>query len=91
METDSVCYTHHPDVRWRELGDRVVVLHQRRGVYYTLNDLGAFLWKSINGKTPLADILDKIVAHYDIDRDTAGAEFAGLERKFGHFYLFPIN
>ena len=71
MKTGNARYAHHPDARWREFGERIVVLHQRRGVYYTLNELGAFLWRSMDGRTPLADILDKVVAHYDVDRDTA--------------------
>ena len=74
MDTVDVCYIHHPEVRWRELGSQVVVLHQRRGAYYTLNELGAFLWKSINGRTRLGHILEKIVEHYDVDPDTARSD-----------------
>jgi len=74
LDTDDVCYTHHPDVRWRELGPRVVVLHQRRGTYYTLNELGAFLWKSVNGRTRLGLILEKIVERYEVDPDTARSD-----------------
>jgi hypothetical protein len=34
---------------WKEVGDKIVVLHLDTGHYYSLNTTGSFIWKSIMG------------------------------------------
>ncbi len=50
----------------------------------TLNDVGAFIWKSLEEDTTEAELVKKILAEYDIDEETAKSdvkEYIGSLRK----------
>jgi len=38
---------------------------------YTLNETGAFIWEHINGVNSVDDIINKMVAEYEVDYVTA--------------------
>jgi hypothetical protein len=38
---------------------------------YTLNETGAFLWELIDGKKCINDLVEALVAEYNVDRDNA--------------------
>ncbi len=37
----------------------------------TLNEVGAFIWKSLEEDITEAELVDRILAEYDIDKETA--------------------
>jgi hypothetical protein len=38
---------------------------------YTLNETGAFLWELIDGKRCIDDLVEALVAEYNVNRDNA--------------------
>jgi methyltransferase-like protein len=38
---------------------------------YTLNETGAFIWEQIDGKKSVKDLIDALIAEYEIDKETA--------------------
>lgn len=38
---------------------------------YTLNETGAFLWELIDGKKCINDLVEALVAEYNVERDNA--------------------
>jgi len=62
------------DVTSRVIEGKCLLLHLASGVYYTLEDVGCFIWESLDGKRPLVEILNGIVEKYDVDAGTAGED-----------------
>lgn len=59
------------DVVARAVGDEMVLLDLESGIYYTLNSVGATIWRSFEDALSVAQVIDRIVAEYDVDRSTA--------------------
>jgi hypothetical protein len=65
MNLDSIVYVQ-PDQVSCQLGDEHVILGLNAGVYFGLNPLGSFIWKSMTGAKPVRDIRDAVLAQYDV-------------------------
>ena len=66
------------DVISRNVGDEVVLLDLRRGVYFGLNELGARVWMLMtNGDEPAA-IAAALAAEYDAEPERIEADVRGL-------------
>lgn len=52
-----------------ELGNEVVLLNLRDGVYYGLDDVGARIWALLRQPVSVRMICDAILAEYEIDAD----------------------
>jgi Coenzyme PQQ synthesis protein D (PqqD) len=59
------------------LGDEIVILGLRDSVYYGLSDVGARIWDLIQTPRTLIEILNSLVAEYDVTAEDAAA---GLDR-----------
>jgi len=50
-----------------ELSGEAAILDLRSGVYYGLNQTGAFIWERIKEPTAVREIRDAMVAEYEVD------------------------
>lgn len=82
--TDSQALTLQSEVRvaddvlFQDLEGEAVLLNLKSGVYYGLDPVGTRIWKLIEEKVGLADIVDVIVAEYDVDAGRSGADLLAL-------------
>ena len=60
------------------LGDEVVILGLRDSTYYGLDDVGARIWDLLQTRRTLGEILDVLVAEYEVARDRAAADLTAL-------------
>ena len=51
------------------LGEEEVILDLASGVYYGLNNVGSRIWELIQKPTAVGQIVDVVLAEYDVDRD----------------------
>jgi hypothetical protein len=51
-----------------QVGGEAVILHLDEGVYYGLNEVGASVWQLVQEELTVAEIVDAIVAEYEVDR-----------------------
>lgn len=65
-------------IAWRVVEADGVLLNLATGYYYTLNDVGRFLWESLDAAKKLSDIQQEILDHYDVDPETAKNDILGL-------------
>jgi len=65
-------------VAWNAFEDGCVLLHVETGYYYTLNEVGKFVWESMDGSRSLEDIRDSVAAVYDASREEVGRDLAEL-------------
>jgi hypothetical protein len=55
----------------REVGEGFVILAGDGETTHSLDGLGAFIWRRLDGRRDLAAILADVVAEYDVAADTA--------------------
>ncbi len=65
-------YVKDPSVVYREIaGEAILVPIQRNAAdmqsIYTLDSVGADIWKLIDGERDLGDILDALLGQYDVE------------------------
>lgn len=61
-----------------KVGDETVILHLGNGTYYGLDPIGARLWQALSDGIAAKDVLDEIVATYDVDASTAEQDLLAL-------------
>ncbi len=49
-----------------EVGEEAVILHLDDGIYYGLNEVGARIWQLVQEPRTVSEIVDAIVAEYDV-------------------------
>ena len=67
----EACFQKGEKVVWRALDKDCILLHLTSGIYYTLNEVGTFLWKSFDGKRRLQDIYEEMLDRYEVDPEAA--------------------
>jgi len=74
------------DLAWSRMDDIVMMIMQvdEKDKVFKLNKTAAYLWEGFDGKTPLRDIIEKLSAQFDSDRQTilrdAGALIQSMEK-----------
>ena len=63
--------TVNDEVTWSNVENQCIILHLHTGFYYTLNELGRFLWESLDGKKTLEEVHRDLLDRYDVDDETA--------------------
>lgn len=53
------------NVTWKTLGEKVVAVKVETGEYYTMNEVSATIWKSIDEGLDADQIAEKIMSEYD--------------------------
>ena len=65
-----------PSIVTRKTGNEYVLVPIANNIadmnsVYTLNETGAFLWEQIDGKKSVKDLIEAVVAEYEVDKKTA--------------------
>ena len=68
------------DVVSCNLGEETAMLDMKEGVYYGLNDMGTIIWDLIQKPITIEEIVEKILAEYDVDEETC---YIDLKELFG--------
>lgn len=65
-------------VRARSVQDEVMILDTRSGDYLGLNGTGAVIWTVLAGGGSGAAAVTELLTHYEVTRETAETDVAGL-------------
>jgi hypothetical protein len=75
-----------PCVVARKVGAEMVLLNTETEAYFTLNEVGVRIWELIDGKRAVGQIVQELLAEYDVteaelrgDVDELLGEFAGQQ------------
>jgi hypothetical protein len=58
----------------REIGEDIVILSEEDLEIHNLEDTAAFLWKCIDGKSTIGDIIRKLYDTYEVTMEQAKAD-----------------
>ncbi len=64
-------YKHADHVAWRRVAEEVVVLDLNSSAYYSLNEVGAFVWERLGQGQSLRDIATALCEDYDVEEKQA--------------------
>jgi hypothetical protein len=60
-----------PNVPWRTIDGKGILVDLDSGYYFSLNRTGQFIWGQIDGARTLQDIARRVVEHFEVDEETA--------------------
>jgi hypothetical protein len=60
-----------PNVLWRTIDGKGILVDLDSGYYFSLNRTGQFIWGQIDGARTLQDIARRVVEHFEVDEETA--------------------
>lgn len=68
-------YSVNPACTVANLGEETVILNSESGVYFSLNEVGGFLWERMSDR-PLdfEDLVTAVMAEYDTDEATCRSD-----------------
>ena len=66
--------TRNEECPVREIGQGLVIVAPRGEVTHSLEEIGAFIWKRIDGQKTLKAILEDLLAEYNVAEDTASRD-----------------
>jgi hypothetical protein len=66
------------DVLCQDLNGEAVLLNLKTGVYFGLDPVGTRVWQLLASHTVLAEILDVMVAEYDVPKERCAEDLIAL-------------
>jgi len=67
-----------PRIASRVIGGEAVIVHPSKGFVFALNKTGTQVWKAIDGKRTIADIIGRIVKEYNVVEGKAMMDIKGF-------------
>lgn len=65
---------HDPRVAWRIVDGEAMVVTPSTNELHTLDEVGTFIWRHLEQKTTVEEIVAAIVAEFDVDAETSGRD-----------------
>ncbi|MGH9736247.1 MAG: PqqD family protein [Candidatus Acidiferrales bacterium] len=63
-----------PALAYRVLGGETIVMSAGDTTLFSLDELGSFIWRMADGRTPLSSIVAGICDQYDVPPETASRD-----------------
>lgn len=73
------------------VADEMVILHLHEGVYYGLNSVGACVWRQVQGSCRVDQIVDAVMAEFDVTRDRCVADVYELLQDLQKHELLTVS
>lgn len=55
----------------RELGNAIIIINENGDEMHSLDEVGSFIWQTIDGMSSFKDILAKLCGEYEVEKPTA--------------------
>jgi len=55
----------------RELGNAIIIINENGDEMHSLDEVGSFIWQTIDGTSSFKDILAKLCGEYEVEKPTA--------------------
>ncbi len=78
MVVEDTVFSATPECVACEFGEGVALLDTVSNQYFSLNAVGHFIWQQLDEPRSIAQITDRIIAHYGIDRARADQDVRKL-------------
>jgi hypothetical protein len=75
---------------WTDLGNEIAILNLDSGIYYGLNEVGAYVWNFISEPRTVLQIHGHIRTRYDVDPDRCYRDLVGLLKQLAEAGLIKL-
>ena len=75
---DATVLRRSPQAVAAEVGDEIVFLHEDDSVYYSLDGVGAFLWRALARPRTVQQLIDLVLEEYDVGTEQFRADLDAL-------------
>lgn len=75
---DSTVLQRNSQAISAEVGGEIIFLHESDGVYYSLDEVGAFVWKTLETPRTLGELVQAVGDEYDVDEAEAREDLTAL-------------
>ena len=65
-------------VLFQEVGEQAAILHLETEIYYSLDDVGAEMWRAIERTGDIDQALEALETNYEVDPGRLAADLAAL-------------
>ncbi|HXG19017.1 MAG TPA: PqqD family protein [Methylomirabilota bacterium] len=79
------------DQVWCEMAGEAVILNLKSGIYYGLNPVGARVWSLIQEPKSVGNVLDTLLAEYDVEPDRCESDLMALLQDLAARELIKIE
>lgn len=73
-------YKHADHVAWRRVAEEIVVLDLNTSAYFSLNEVGAFVWERLGKGQSLEEIALALCEDYEVDDKQARKDIDAVVR-----------
>ncbi len=75
MEIDwDTTFKTSENIAWRNVNEEIVILDLKSGEYFTLNDVGQFIWLAVADQKNVGEIRRIVVAEFDVSPEKASED-----------------
>jgi hypothetical protein len=74
-------YSLNPDVEFRRLGERMVLVHLATNQVFELNDTGARVWELLGAGVNEEKILEQLTAEFEVEAEQLRQDVGDLLRE----------
>jgi len=79
-----------PDQVSSDLADEVIILELESGTYYGLDAVGARIWNHVQEPSTVHEIIDRLMAEYEVERQTCTEDVLALLREMRDEKLITV-
>lgn len=79
------------DVLFCDLGEEAVVMSQRHGQYYGLDEVGARIWSLLTEHGRLETVSELLCAEYDADPETLSSDLLKFVHTMEGYHLLEVD
>lgn len=79
------------NVPWKEIEKEGILLKLEDGDYFTVNEIGLFIWKLLNGTKNLEEIAHRISLRYNVNKDIALSDLLKFTKSLHQKGLVAIH
>ena len=91
MLPDTATIAAIPDQTSVDLEDEAAILHLKSGVYFGLNEVGAFIWRLIQQPHTVGDVRAAILAAYEVSPEQANQDLHALLSELRQHDLIDVR
>ena len=75
---DLTVLQHHPKAVSAEVGGEIIFLHEGEGVYFSLDGVGASLWKALETPRTFGDLIQALLNEYEVEEAVLREDLSAL-------------
>ena len=88
---DELMIAAAPDQASVDLDDEAAILNLKTGIYFGLNEVGAWIWRLIQEPRTVAAIREAVLAEFEVEPDVCQSDLQALLRDLEQNQLINVG